>query len=90
MFLFWQYFLDKDSLAKFATLPKEKQEETFIAHAKNGDTSGVEEILKQFENLDKDCTDKKGRTALRMAVRRQHTPVGTANTEEWFRWGRVG
>ena len=64
---------------QFTQLSKRRQELEYIEQATNGDIDRVTTILKNFPDLDKDCPDEKGRTALRLAIRRQHTPVSLSS-----------
>ena len=67
----WEDFKEKNG-----QLPTQTEKELiFIKLASNGDIDRVKWILKNDEALDKNCVDEKGRTALRLAIKKQHLPV---------------
>lgn len=52
------------------------QEEEFLHAAEFGDIPTVKRLLNDNPNLNVDCIDALGRTALRLAVKNEHLEVG--------------
>ncbi len=51
-------------------------EEEFIHAAEFGDIPNVKKLLAEYPELNPDCIDALGRTALRLAVKNEHLEVG--------------
>ena len=51
-------------------------EEEFLHAAEFGDIPGVKRLLAEYPELNIDCIDALGRTALRLSVKNEHLEVG--------------
>lgn len=64
-------------LSSFSSTTKQPAEEEFLHAAEFGDLPTVKRLLSDHPELNADCIDALGRTALRLAVKNEHLEVGS-------------